>query len=47
MRFHIKTHYCGRYCRDRPITTVALHVFRDSERDAGGGEGGVDVLNIQ
>ena len=25
--------------RDRPISMVALHVFRDSERDAEGGAG--------
>ena len=36
MRFHKKTHYCGRYYRDRPISMVFLHVFCDSERDAGG-----------
>ena len=37
MRFHITTHQCGRYDRDGPIPVVALHAFRDAERDAGGG----------
>ena len=36
MRFHTKTHYCGRYYRNRPISIVGLHVFRDSKRDAEG-----------
>ena len=35
--FSHKEHYCGRYCGDRPIFWVVLHVFRDSERDVGGG----------
>ena len=26
--------------RDRPISVVVLHVFRDSERDTGGGGAG-------
>ena len=36
MRFHTKTNWYGRYFKDRPISIVALNVFRDSESDAGG-----------
>ena len=36
LSFHIKTHECGCYDRDRPISLVVLHVFRDSQHDAGG-----------
>ena len=36
MGVYMKTHQCGRYYRDRPISVVVLHVVRDPERDAGG-----------
>ena len=41
MRFHTKAHWCRRYYGERPTFIAVLHVFRDSERDAGGGEGSV------
>ena len=37
MRFHTKTQKCGCYYGDRSISMLVLHVFRDSECDAGGG----------
>ena len=33
----------GSFHRDRPISVVVLHVFRESERDAGGGVGGTKM----